>query len=95
MFRHSGVKTTLCRPDFRPPNILLATGQDIFLFDFTRYLNAASVTFAIVGLLRRMAFQRPLRWFHRAYHRSITPKLWAAYLPVQRGSDPRNRWQVG
>ena len=57
MFRHSGVKTTLCRPDFRPPNILLATGQDIFLFDFARYLIAASATFAIVWLLRRTALK--------------------------------------
>lgn len=72
-----------------------AIGQDIFVFDFIRYLIAASATFAIVWLLRRTAFQRLLCWFHRALHRSITPKLGAAYLPLHCGNDPRNRWQVG
>lgn len=76
-------------------DIQQAIGQGIFVFDFTRYLIAVSVTFAIVWPLRRTAFQRLLRWFHRAHHRSITPKLWAAYLPLHRGSDPRSRWQVG
>ena len=72
-----------------------AIGQDIFVFDFMRYLIAASVTCAIVWLLRRTAFERLFRWFHRAHHCSITPKLWAAYLPLHCGSDPRDRWQVG
>jgi sterol desaturase/sphingolipid hydroxylase (fatty acid hydroxylase superfamily) len=76
-------------------DIQQARGQGIFVFDFTRYMIAVSVTFAIVWLLRRTAFQRLFRWFHRAHHRSITPKLWAAYLPLHCARDPRNRWQLG
>jgi hypothetical protein len=56
-----------------PLDIPLAKGQDIFVFDFTRYLIAASVTFAIVWLLRRTAFQHLFRWLHSAHHRWITP----------------------
>jgi Delta7-sterol 5-desaturase len=36
-----------------PLDILLAKGQHVFAFDFGRYLIAASVTFAIVWVLRR------------------------------------------
>ena len=45
------------RTGFPPLDILLARGQDIFVFDFSRYLMAASVTFAIVWLLRRTALR--------------------------------------
>jgi Delta7-sterol 5-desaturase len=40
-----------------PLDILLAKGQYIFAFDVTRYLIAASVTFALVWLLRRTALK--------------------------------------
>lgn len=40
-----------------PLDILLASGQHIFAFDFGRYLIAASVTFAVVWLLRRTALK--------------------------------------
>jgi len=38
-----------------PLDILLTKGQYVFAFDFGRYLIAASVTFAVVWLLRRSA----------------------------------------
>ena len=40
-----------------PLDILLARGQHIFAFDFTRYLIAASVTFAVAWMLRRTAIR--------------------------------------
>lgn len=40
-----------------PLRILIDHGADIFAFDFGRYLFAASITFAIVWLLRRTALK--------------------------------------
>jgi Delta7-sterol 5-desaturase len=40
-----------------PLHILLERGHHIFYFDFTRYLMAATVTFAIVWLLRRTSLK--------------------------------------
>ena len=40
-----------------PLDILLNHGQNIFAFDFGRYLIAASITFAIVWVLRRTALK--------------------------------------
>lgn len=40
-----------------PLDILLAKGHHIFAFDFSRYLIAASITFATVWLLRRTALK--------------------------------------
>jgi Delta7-sterol 5-desaturase len=40
-----------------PLDVLLSKGQHIFAFDFGRYLIAASITFAIVWLLRRTALK--------------------------------------
>lgn len=42
---------------FPPLDIFLAKGHHIFAFDFGRYLIAASVTFAVVWLLRRTAIR--------------------------------------